>query len=584
MASTLTAEPIFGRALTLAECFATLGRMSLESVVGRLVLLKHINERVLCDPDTSDDDRNRHIVRTLHFLLDAPGVARAIADAGDDDKFRPVSDQAILATLELALRCCPRDNPHWIVDDGPLRLELTHVLLSFQSALFSERFKAQADQVTSFEALGPERLAEFIRNVLAHNARFYTRNALGRLYALCCEPEVTDPVLPRTGKSARGWFLETFDLSPEDFFTCAFLSAAPSGQLDVDRPDASSLFFREATFWQNGREPERTKLRRFLGLASQTVPVTPLGAPEGSIDEFLFAARSFHAHPVLDLGQVSICVSPALMMRKFIVGLPYLAQEALQRKHGRALTDSERKACRQPFGILIESYVIWLVRKLLAPCRDIEIVANVAYGSKSESIECDLVIIRGDLAIVIEVKTTMSSLEFRRTGAFESLDPILEHCAKQVHRAARALRNGTARRPDGTAIEGIRWVVPCVLTYDEIPLFEPVSVFYESHLTKKTGLALFSSADGVEPVQCFDVNFLESWESELDLSPSSGAVFGYLVQRSRRDDLRYRSIQAGVSNAATPGAPQPFNDVVEASKSFLARAREWLKPDNGGAA
>ncbi len=576
MAVTLTAEPIFGRALSLAECSAALGCMSLESVVGRLVLLKHVNEGILCDSEIREEVRNQHILRTLSFLLDPPGVRRALEDAGDDAKFRPVSDQAILATLELALRCCPRDNTHWI-DGDPVRLELTHVLLSFQSALFSTRFRAQAGQVTSFEGLGPEGLAEFIRNTMAHNSGIYTRNALGRLYALCCEPEVTDTVLQRTGKSARDWFIETFDLSPEDFLSCAFMSGAPAARLNYDQPDASALFFREDTFWQHVREPECAKLRHFLSLAAQTVTAAQPGPPEGSIDDFLFAARSFHAHPVLDLGHVSICVSPALMMRKFIVGLPYLAQEALQRARGRELTDSARKACRAPFGILFESYVAWLVRRFFAPCRDVEVVANVTYWPEGQEIECDLVIIRGALAIVIEVKTTMASLEFRRTGAFESLDAMLESGAKQALRAANAVRNGSARRPNGTPIEGVGWVVPCMLTYDDIPLIEPVSEFYEQHLARKTGLALFRAVDGVEAVQFFDVDFLESWESELDLSPGSGAVFGYLVQRARRGDLRYRGVRDGVGTAAAPGAPRPFNEVVEVSKAFLTRTREWLR-------
>jgi hypothetical protein len=577
MATTLTAEPIFGRALTLAECATALGGMSLESVVGRLVLLKHINENVLCDPDTSEDERNRHILRSLNFLLDPAGVTRALADAGDDGKFRPVSDQAVLATLELAVQCCPRDGAHWI-NSEPQKLKLTHILLSFQSALFSSRFRERVDQVSSFEALGTEGLAEFIRNTLAHNTRFYTRNALGRLYALCCVPEVTAPVLDRTGKSVYDWFVETFGLSPEDFLSCSFMSGAPAANLNYSQPDATALFFREAAFWLNVREPERAKLRHFLGLATQTVSATPPGAPGGSIDDFIFAARSFHAHPVLELGEVSICVSPTLMMRKFIVGLPYLAQEALQRARGGPLSDCERKACRAPFGILFESYVAWLVRKLFAPCRNIEVIANVAYGPTGQTIECDLVLIRGEIAVVIELKTTMASLEFRRTGAFGSLDAMLEAGAKQVHRAAQAVRNGDARRPDGTPIKGVRWIVPCVLTYDDIPLFEPISEFYEQHLANTTGLCLFRSADGIEPVQFFDVDFLESWESELDLSPGSGAVFGYLIQRGRRGDLRYRGIRAGVSIPATSGAPQPFNEVVEASKAFLApRAREWLR-------
>lgn len=579
-AVTLTAEPIFGQALTLAECSRALSRMSFGSVVGRLVLLKHINEGVICDGDTPENTRRMHILRTLAFLLDRPGVIRALADAGSDPLFRPLSDQALLATLELAVRYCPRDNTNWINDD-PLRLELTHVLLSFQSVLFSSRFRQRLDGEQSLEDLGDEALAEFLRNTLAHRTDLYPRNALGRLYALCCIPAVMDAVLARTGKSATEWFLETFELTPTEYLGCAFLSSAPSMRLDFNAPDAEALFYREETFWNAVDESHRSKIKRLLGLATQQVG-PPSGTSIGSLDEFLFEARSFYVRPVLDFGHVSICVSPNLMMSKFIVGLPYLAQESRQRVLNRPLTSSERKACRAPFGILLESFVAWLVARLLAQNPEIEVLPNITYGPTAQRAESDLIVVRGDLAVVIEVKTTMTSLEFRRTGAFESLDMLLESGAKQAYRAALALREGRAYRSDGSCIEGVRWVVPCVLTYDDIPLFAPISDFYEQHLMRKTGLPLFQAAGGVEAVQFFDIGFLESWEEHFDFSPGSGALFGYLVQRARRLDLRYRGFRAGISAAPAPGAPLPFNEVVEESQRVLNSVRTWLTPTGQG--
>ena len=573
IAVTLTAEPIFGRALALAECAAALGRMSLESVVGRLVLLKHINERVICYGDTPVEQRRAQSLRTLDLLLDPPRVQRALADVGDDSTFLPVSDQALLATLELAVCCCPREDTHRINGD-PLRLELTHILFSFQSVLFSTHFRNHIEHVRSLDALGLDVLAEFVRNTMAHTTGLYLRNAIGRLYALCCVPEITATVLARTHKSATDWFMKTFGLTPEDYFCCAFLSGAPAFRLDCNTPDAGTLFFREDTFWSKINEPERVKVRRFLSLATKTVGA-PSGQPTGTLDEFLFTALTFYVYPVLDLGRTSICVSPNLMMKKFIVGLPYLAQEARQRDLARPLTGDERKECRAPFGHLLESYAFWLLTKILASASRTEILSNVTYDPAGE---CDIVIIRGGFAVVIEVKTTMALLKLRRTGSFESLDAMLESGAKQAYRAAHAIRDGIAFRGDGSAIEGIRWVVPCVLTYDDIPLFEPISEFYEHHLEGKTGLPLFRSADGVEPVQFFDIGFVESWESKLDLSPSSGAVFGYLIQRARCADLRYKDIRAGIVAPPTSSAPKPFNAVVEEAKVFVQRTRSWIKP------
>jgi len=154
-AVTLTAEPIFGRTLTLAECSAVLAKMSLGAVVGRLALFKHVNEEVLGDPDASIETRKEHTMRMLHTLLDAPHVTKALADANNDPNFRPVSDQALLATLELALCCCPRGTDKWITGD-PLRLELTHVLLSFQSTLFSRAFMRGPTRKPALKASGPK--------------------------------------------------------------------------------------------------------------------------------------------------------------------------------------------------------------------------------------------------------------------------------------------------------------------------------------------------------------------------------------------------------------------------------------------
>lgn len=111
-AVTLTAEPLFGRALNLAECSVALSRMSFGAVVGRLSLFKHVNEEILGDPDAPVEVRKRHTERMLHTLLDAPHLAKARTEFKDESNFRPVSDQALLANLELALCCCPRGTDH----------------------------------------------------------------------------------------------------------------------------------------------------------------------------------------------------------------------------------------------------------------------------------------------------------------------------------------------------------------------------------------------------------------------------------------------------------------------------------------
>ena len=570
---TLTSETVYGEPLNLQACAAALAQFSLESVVGRIALLKHINESIICDPDARPDDRDRHIALSLAFLF-PPEERKLIArEIGKEPNFRPCSDQALLAVLKLAAMCCARDDDHFIHTDGQLSV-LGHVLLSFQSALFTSSFTDHLRQRKDLEQLSSEHLGQFVRNTLAHRTGLDTRSALARLYAFCCIPEVGELVLERTKRSVADWFQETFGMESGDYHGCAVLAAAPSLRLDLDGPDAKDLFYHENTLWNQLTPEAQARIKGLLNLAAFPVTLNT-AVPEGTLADFLFDATDFHVRPVLDIFGFSLCVSGNLLMRKFMLGLPYLAQEALLRKKGQPLTKSEIKASRAPFGHLLEGYVGWLLERLFWPDKSVEVIRECRFGRDGE---CDIVIVAGDIALTIEVKATVPTLEARRTGIFESLDSMVEAGATQTFGAAHAVRGGEARRLDGTAIEGIRFVLPCVVTYDDVPLFHPISEFYEKHLARKTDLPLFTAANGVEPVQFFDVDFIESWERRVDLSPGSRGVFGYLLQRARRPDLRYRRIVDGVGRPAAAGAPQPFDEIAKASREFSERVRQWLVP------
>ena len=580
-AATFTAPAYFGRTLELPECAEILSRMSLESVVGRLVLLKHINDRVYADSDRPASSLAHYTERTIEYLFDINRQEYARKEASSDNKFRPISDQALLATLELAKLCSPRDRTHWIEGD-PLRLELTHVLLSFQDVLYSRTFQARLSVCQSFEELGPNSWHEFLRNSMAHNTGRYYRRAFGRLFALCKDPEINELLRERTqGRSVCDWFINAFDLTPDEYLGCSFLAAAPAWGLDFTQPDASSCFYRPSTYWNLIDEPYQEKIHRLIDLASRAAgDCGPL--PNVAIDNFLYDACIAHVHPVLDLGDVAISIGPHLLTNKFVVGLPYLAQEMATRRVGRRLTTGEVAAARAPFGILFECYVLWLLRRFLTDWTSAELNAPVWCGPAKEHGECDMVIVRRDTAYVFEVKTTLATLAFRKTGSFVGLDSILKEGAEQAYRAARALRAGVAvRASNGLQIEGIRFVVPCVVTYEDNPLYFPISDFYERHLEDVTSLPLFTPNDGIEPVQFFDVDFLESWEMQFDLSPNSGAPFGYLLQRARDPRLRHRGIQNGVVQGRRENGPTPFDDTINQSRAFLDElVRSWNRPPN----
>jgi len=573
---TLTAEPVFGRVLTLAECAAVMERISLDFVVTRLVFFKHLNEEVFYGGDESLAERKKHTLGVVRALLPQTDLLRkAMEDVKGDDTFRPLANQAVLAALELALRCSPRDAAHPL--DTQRTLELTHVMLSFQSALFSDEFTAKSKEVTSHEELGAEFQAEFIRNVLASNVRIDTRSAIGRFYAFARVGAVKGLVKRRTRQTADAWFRTTFGLTFTQYLMCAFLSGSPGKRMDPNNLKAW-MPAHQPSHWAGLRQPHRARIEALLELATQDIG-EPTRAPDGTLNEFLYAAHKFHAHPLLRFGRNTVCVSPEMLLRKFLFGLPYLALAATERRLGRKLTDSEVKGCREPIGYLFEGYVQWLVKRLLAPCKGVEAMCNVTYGLKGKRTEIDLVIQCGEVAIVIELKAVVASLGFRMTGKFEELDKMLEKGATQAFYAARAVREGKARRKNGAKIKGVRWVVPCVLTYDEVPLFQPVGVFYERHLAKKTGLPLFVRDGDIEAVQFCDIRFVESWEGSINLSPVSRALCGYLLNRARTEDLRYRSVDEKQVDGPARGAPRPFDDLIEESRKFLVPlGRTWLKP------
>ncbi|MGH8678555.1 MAG: hypothetical protein ACREUQ_09425, partial [Burkholderiales bacterium] len=344
----------------------------------------------------------------------------------------------------------------------------------------------------------------------------------------------------------------------------------PAWALDLRSPDATACFYRPSTYWHLISEPVRSKVHALMNLATRLVGEAT-GVPDRSLVHFLYDSCLAHVYPVLDLGNAALCISPHLLLNKYVIGLPYLAQEmAVQRAAPRRLTDGEVTATRAPFGIMFECYVIWLVRKFFTDWSKSEIITPIWCGPTKEDGECDLVIVRRGTAFVFEIKTALATLAFRKSGSFAGLDAILREGAEQAYRAAKALRAGVAVRvSDGKPIDGIRFVVPCVVTYEDIPLYDLTASIYERHLAKVTGSPLFSSEDGIEPLQFFDVDFLESWESKFDLSPNSGAPFAYLVQRARDPLLRYKSIQDGIASSQRPEAPRPFDELISESRIFI---------------
>lgn len=266
-----------------------------------------------------------------------------------------------------------------------------------------------------------------------------------------------------------------------------------------------------------------------------------------------------------------LCVSAVHLRNKYLAGIRHLPLD-LRRAGIGTLPNSVVESFGGGFGMIFEGYAIWLLRQWIVADQRTRIHENyrIPRLRPGDPPERDLLIVRGDVALVFEIKSKPNSLAVRNTGDFASLDPILLPPGFQAYTAAQALRGGTATTAAGEAIEGIRTVVPIAVVWDFVPLAGAFSHSYEHHLQHLTARPLFREEDGIMPLQFLSIEFLESLETLCDLTPSSGELFGVLMERARREELRYAPIQGEGLQGPQPGQPSPLND---AAKAALAMSR-----------
>ena len=90
-------------------------------------------------------------------------------------------------------------------------------------------------------------------------------------------------------------------------------------------------------------------------------------------------------------------------------------------------------------------------------------------------------------------------------------------------------------------------------------------------------MRLFREENGVYPLQFLDADFLESWETNFDLSPESGSPFGYLETRARDPMLRHVGIDSSrVVGHARPESPRPFENLVESAAGASRYRRPFM--------
>jgi hypothetical protein len=188
--------------------------------------------------------------------------------------------------------------------------------------------------------------------------------------------------------------------------------------------------------------------------------------------------------------------------------------------------------------------------------------------------ERDILVVRGDMAFVFEVKSKPVPLSLRRSGAQKNLDEVFLPAALQARTAAEAIRAGTATTNGGTPIAGIRFVIPCAIVWDFIPMAGALSQAYELHLRDLVSPAAFRQEDGISPLQFVSLEDVEGWERNCDLTPESGDLFGFLVRRAREEALRYAPMQPDNFRGAQAGQPTPLEDKATESHRY-AKQETW---------
>lgn len=564
----LTADRIFGRNLSLAECRAEMSQFSFISVLGFLTVVLRLNDDVVMDMSTGQSDRDEEIRRLLRLLFDGESFERALREwqetVSGGNHFRPLSSPALLGLMEFAGGHCARDGGISVTG------RLAWVILSFQSELISRSVQDTAWAELNMADASLVIHADLVRNRLAHNPGWYLRNCMARLYAFAFIPAV-GAKLP-AGATQATWFQEWFGMAAADYHLAASIMVAFQGQFDRQQADIRRIQTSRTQILGSLTAEFRPHLERLLALAVR--PITQIGSGVqalGSFTEIIYHATETMRRPLVALNDDALlCVSAVHLRNKYLAGLRHLPLD-LRRSPDGVLPNQVVEGFGGSFGLMLEGYVIWLLRQWIGADQRTQIYESYRIPAlrPGDDPERDFLIVRGDVALVFEIKSKAVSLAVRHTGDFSSLDPIFLPPAFQAYTAAQALRAGTATTATGETIDGIRTVVPIAVVWDFVPLAGAFSLSYERHLQERTARPMFREVDGIAPLQFLSIEVLESLETFCDLTPTSGELFGVLLERARREELRYATIQGNRLRGPQLGQPAPLNDAANASQAKL---------------
>ena len=568
LASIPTATDVYGYALTLSKCKKILASLNIVSYINVLALLKNMNELVFQkNIDSKSAEYQEHLNNLLIYLFnpDQQQKVNSIYQQ-DPDFFHPLSDQALIATLELTCKYCSSRfgaKLQTIKERQPL----IHIILSLHENMApSDLFR----DMRCWEDLTPETFSVFFKNVLA--CRFFNnyRFSNARLFTIANATEVNDDFSKVTGCSIDEWFKKRFSLSAKEFIICAFLMAGIGGQLKPENPDATHLYFRPEILFKKLLN-EYPKLIDFVDLAS----ITPEGLAKqhtvsSNLYETLYKATAPRIYPNLIIGENRICFSKQLVLNKFLFGLPYLVQEVYKKQVGRELFDDEVKDLRSECGYLFEAYVKCLFIKWFSEADGIRTVFNYKIGKKKNELEGDILLIFKRVAYVFEIKSLLPTLKLRQTGNLELLVETLCGAVDQAMNLSDAINKGDVE-VSKEKIPRIERITPCVIIYGEFPITHEYSHIIEAKIVEKLNRDVFSINTDTLPLQFFNISDFETTEQYFDFKNNPEEFFNCLQSRALQPELRYISfseIQKKVRDDLFQN-PNFLDEMAEKSRKYI---------------
>lgn len=579
LAAMLVADEVFDRVLSYGQCVRTLRRLDFEGVALYLSMLSQFNETAFESVPLTEISQVVHLRRLLGCMLHGDALAKAIRHlAGFNGRFIPLSTQALIATLELAGRFCPRTNRGLHLDQFE-RQAVTHVLLSFQAEALSRRLitEFRTHAISDWARVPKDAIEQFVRNMTGHNPNRPYANSLARLYAYIHKPEITSHFAARTKRPLADWFTDNLGMTGEDYLVCSFLAGASSTRFSLTDPDPNSVGFDPAVFFAPLPPAVRERLDVLLRVA--TIDGLQTWTPArnaNTLADLLYESNQQHATPVVGFGSRHVLSSTTLLWNLFVCGLPHASLNAVRQRQAGPLTNQQVKGIRAEFGLLFEGYVLWLFREWFGD-RPVQLLTNYEIKVGPAWRERDVAVIAEGVAFVFEIKGHVLDLELRKSGSFAGLKRLVGEPVEQAYLAAEAFLAGAVRTSTGRPVPAVKRVVPIAMVYDPIPLNLFTGDHFEPWLERSLRLPVFTAAGGRSGVLLLNIDDLETAESGLRLDRYPEQLLAALLMRANRAKLRYERLNSLGSAVKGPRRPAPVALLGRDTDDFLARVGEEFR-------